>query len=188
MYKRVISEEDYQKFHQIKKAVWEENGFEMESAKAGSTCFLMIAEEGEAVGTVEFTPFAKVSDSMKNLFQDVLEEDMVAMELDSFAVLPNYRKKLGGEIVCLMVDFAEKHGFTHAIAIFQPAYLNSLQNRYGLEGKQVKEQFYYKGDNVAPGILNLKEMYTNKQDGRFSWYSEPVEQKEEVLAWGTSTY
>ncbi|PHA02313.1 N-acetyltransferase [Bacillus pseudomycoides] len=178
MYKYVNSIKDLQTFHQIKKVVWDEKGFEMEYAKEGSDLFLLMDEEGEAGGTIEFTPYSKTRDFMRDVFDNSLGDKMHVMEWDSGAVLPKFRGKLGRNMVCLMVDYAERYGYTHVIGIYDPRFFNSVKNKYKFEIEQIDKEFYYKGDYVIPAILNVAEMYNNKKDERFSWYVSPVKDKE----------
>lgn len=182
MYKQVNSSKGVQQFHQIKEIVWNEKGFEMEYAKEGSDIYVMFTENGEAGGTVEFTPYAKISEFMKNLFKDVLEDERNVMELDSVAVLPHARGTLGREIICLMVDYAEKHEYSHVVAIFDPTFFKSLKNSYHFDIKQVKDPLYYKGDYVIPAILNVKDMYQNKQDEKFLWYFKSIKKNVKTMA------
>ncbi|GAA4703094.1 GNAT family N-acetyltransferase [Brevibacillus fulvus] len=181
MYKRVDSKELLDTFHRIKEEVWNEMGFEMEYAKKGSDLFLLLGEDGQPGGTIEFTPISQSTDFIKNVFLDVLEEGLHYFEGDSLAVLPKYRGKLGRMAVCLMVDYAEKHGFTHMIGIADPAFYQQLINKYKLHVKQVKEAFFYKGADVIPVVIDIKEVFENKHHPRFSWYIPQVEQKEGTL-------
>lgn len=181
IYKLVNSSDSLALFHQIKEISWNQMGFEMEYAKDNSDQFLIFAEDGEAGGTFEFTPYDFTNEFIKDLFHDVVTEDMVTVETDSFAVLPKYRGKLGREIVCLMIDYAEKHGYTHAIGIADPKVFESFNNTYKIESRQVKEKIFFKGAYAIPTVFNLKEVYENKHEERYAWYTKPHEKKEGVI-------
>jgi hypothetical protein len=182
VYKKVNSKEELDLFHQIKQISWDEKGFDMEYAKSGSDLFLIYEKNGLPGGTVEFTPYSHfISPFMRDLFDDVIDENMVAFEIDSFSVLPQYRGKLGTEIMCLMVHYAEKHAFTHAFCIADPSVFASFQKRYQFDVRQVKTERWYKGGEVIPALLNLQQVYQNKQSEKFSWLTMPLEKKEGAL-------
>lgn len=181
MYKRITSQEELDLFHQIKKVSWDEKGFEMEYGREESDLYLIYAEDGLAGGTFEFTPYADFTRLfIKDLFDDVITEDMVVMEVDSFAVLPKYRGKLGREIICLMIDYAEKNGYTHAIGIADPIVFKSFNESYQIRTEQVKDKIWYKGEYVIPSIFYLEEVYRNIEDDKFSWFTKPIEEKEGI--------
>ncbi|TGV30495.1 N-acetyltransferase [Mesorhizobium sp. M00.F.Ca.ET.186.01.1.1] len=170
MYKLVDSVESLASFHQIKESVWTSMGFEMEYVKNGSDAYLLLSEDDEAGGTFEFTPHEKSSAFLRDLFQDVLSADMKVVEVDSFAVLPKYRGKLGRWGVALMIDYAEKHGYTHAVGLADPAFFQLINTKYNVKATQVKDMVYYKGANAIPTIFHLQEAYTSKDRPAFSWY------------------
>src|SRR5262245_22530134 len=57
--------------------------------------FLLLAEDGEAGGTFEFTPYSKSNALIRSLFGDVVQSRMKTMEVDSLAVPSRYRGQLG---------------------------------------------------------------------------------------------
>ncbi|MFJ8256569.1 GNAT family N-acetyltransferase [Peribacillus asahii] len=182
MYKLVKSQKERDLFHQIKKSVWDEKGFDMEYGKEGSDLYLIYAEDGVPGGTFEFTPYSRfTAPIMKELFNDVIQKDMRVMEIDSFAVLPQYRGKLGRQIMCLVIDYAQKNGYTHAIGISDPAVFRSFNNTYQIRTIQVKEKIWYKGAEVIPALLHLKEVYDNIEDEKFSWFTRPNEMRKGVF-------
>ncbi|MGE8205669.1 GNAT family N-acetyltransferase [Heyndrickxia sp. NPDC080065] len=182
MYKRVTNQEELNVFHQIKQVSWEGKGFDMEYAKEGSDLFLFYGDDDLPGGTFEFTPYPQfTSPFMKNLFNDVVQKNMVTVEIDSFSVLPKYRGKLGREIICFLLDYAKKTGYTHAVAISDPAVFRSFNKTYHIRATQVKEQIWYKGDYVIPALFHLQEAYDNIHDEKFSWFKQPIEKKEGVL-------
>jgi len=171
MYKQVDSAESLALFHQIKKTVWDSMGFEMEYAKEGSDLYLLRADDGEFGGTYEFTPHSKSNPFIRSLFQDVLKKEINAMELDSLAVLPKYRGQLGHRGISLMIDYAEKHGFTHAVGIADPTFFQKINNRYHIKATQVKDTIFYKGADAIPTLFHLEEVYLNKENPNYSWYT-----------------
>jgi len=176
MYKRVSSQEDLDLFHKIKKVSWDQKGFEMEYVKEDSDLFLFYAEDGTPGGTYEFTPYTKfTSQFMEDLFADVVTKDMHVVEMDSFSVLPQYRGKLGREIICFVFAYAKKHGYTHSIGISDPTLFHSLNNTYHMNAQQVKDKLWYKGDYVIPTLIHLKEIYENIEE--YSWFIKPIEMK-----------
>lgn len=173
MYKHVDSTENLALFHQIKETVWSSMGFEMEYAKEGSDLYLLLAEDGEAGGTLEFTPYSKSNAFIHSLFDDVIQSDMKVMEVDSLAVLPRYRGQLGRKGICLMIDYAEQHGYTHAVGIADPTFFRSMNEKYKIRATQVKDNIFYKGAEAIPTLFHLKEVYANKENPPYSWY-KPV--------------
>lgn len=181
MYKRVESQNELDLFHKIKRVSWDQKGFEMEYGREGSDLYLIYTEDGEPGGTFEFTPYSQFTRPfMRELFKDYINEDMLAVEIDSFSVLPQYRGKLGREILCLLIHYAEEKGYTHAIGIADPSVFRSFQKSYGIRSVQVSEKMWYKGDYVIPTLFNLKEVYENIQDEKYSWFTRPIEKKEGV--------
>ncbi|WP_432776263.1 GNAT family N-acetyltransferase [Brevibacillus gelatini] len=170
MYKLVDTAESLALFHEIKESVWTSMGFEMEYAKDGSDVYLLMSDGDEPGGTFEFTPHEKSSDYLKNLFQDVLTSEMKVVEVDSFAVLPKFRGKLGRWGIALMMDYAEKHGYTHAVGLSDPAFFQLINNKYNVRATQVKEIVFYKGANAIPTVFHLQEAYLNKHKPEFAWY------------------
>lgn len=170
MYKQVDSIESLALFHQIKETVWSSMGFEMEFAKDGSDLYLLLSEDGEAGGTFEFTPYSKSNSFIHSLFQEFINAEMKVMEVDSLAVLPPYRGQLGRKGICLMIDYAEKHGYTHAVGIADPAFFRSMNQKYNIRATQVKEMIYYKGADAIPTLFHLKEVYMDKENPKYSWY------------------
>lgn len=183
MYKQVTTQQELDVFHQIKKVSWDGKGFDMEYGRDGSDLYVIYAEDGLPGGTFEFTPYpAFTRDFMKELFGDVIKQDMMVVELDSFSVLPQYRGKLGREIVCLIIDYAKKHGYTHAIGIADPSVFRSFNQTYHIPSVQIKDTIWYKGDYVIPTLFHLKEVYDNLNDGKYTWFTTPLELIEEVFA------
>ncbi|MFJ7977008.1 GNAT family N-acetyltransferase [Peribacillus sp. JNUCC 23] len=178
-YKKVSTEEELATFHRIKKVSWDEKGFEMEYAKNGSDLFLFVSEDGNYGGTFEFTPYGMWTNPfMKNLFKDVVTNDMKVMEVDSFAVLPEYRGMLGRSGISLMIDYAEKNGYTHAIGIADPNVFRSFNDSYHILSVKVKDDVFYKGAYAVPTLFHLKEVYENKHLEKYTWLSTSIEQKE----------
>jgi len=177
MYKYVDSPKSLALFHQIKEVVWRSMNFEMEHAKEGSDLYLLLAEDGEAGGTFEFTPYSKSNSYIHSLFQDVVTEEMKVMEVDSLAVLPRYRGQLGRPGICLMIDYAEQHGYTHAVGIADPRFFRSMNEKYRIRATPVKEQIYFKGAEAIPTLFHLKEVYSNKDNPNYSWYKPILNQR-----------
>src|SRR5262245_19346555 len=63
--------------------------------------FLLLAEDGEAGGTFEFTPYSKSNTRIRSSFGDVVQSGMKTMEVDSLAVLSRYRGQLGRKAAAL---------------------------------------------------------------------------------------
>lgn len=182
MYKRVTNQKELDLFHQIKKVSWDQKGFEMEYGREGSDLYLIYTEDGQPGGTFEFTPYSQFTRPfMKELFGNNITKDMSTVEIDSFSVLPPYRGKLGREIICLLIHYAEIKGFTHAIGISDPSVFCSLQKSYGIPAIQVSDKIWYKGDYVIPTLFDLKEVYENLTDDKYAWFTRPIEKKEGVL-------
>lgn len=183
LFKRVTTKEEAEAFHRVKQLVWEESGYDMEYGREGSDLYIAYIN-GVPGGTVEFTPYLEFSRLLiRNLFDDVVRDDMKVMELDSFAVLPEYRRKLvGHEIVRFMIYYAQTHGYTHGVAITAPKVFKSLNDTYHIRCEKVKDPFWYKGDEVIPALMHLKEVYDHLDDKKYSWYKEPLELKEGAMA------
>lgn len=181
MYKTVRTQEELDMYHQIKKSAWDEKGFEMEYVRKGTDAILFYGQDGLPGGTFEATPYSEFTrDSIKELFDSFLEEGMKTVEIDGFAVLPQYRGKLGREIVCFIIHYAQMNGFTHAVAISDPSVLRSFNNTYHIPSYLTLEKMWYKGDYVIPVIFDLKEVYDNLEDEKYAWFTRPVEMEEEV--------
>ncbi|MED4751996.1 GNAT family N-acetyltransferase [Brevibacillus choshinensis] len=178
MYKQVDSSETLALFHKIKEVVWSSMGFEMEYAKEGSDLYLLLAEDGEAGGTFEFTPYPKSNAFIHSLFEEVITDDMKVMEVDSLAVLPVYRGQLGRKGICLMIDYAEKHGYTHAVGIADPTFFRSMNEKYSILATQINEKIFYKGADAIPTLFHLNEVYSDKDNPKYSWY---IPRKVEVM-------
>ncbi|MGE7602305.1 GNAT family N-acetyltransferase [Peribacillus sp. NPDC097675] len=182
VYKKVRTSEEFETFHQIKNTAWDEMGFEIEAAKEGSDLFLMIADDGLPGGTYEFIPYGMdTAPLIKKLFEDVITDDMKVMELDSLAVLPPYRGRLGKHVFCAIIDYAEKHNVTHLVALTDPKVFRSLSHSYHIPTLQVAGEIFYKGAYTIPTVFNLKEVYDNKHLQKYEWLSPVMEAKEGVL-------
>ncbi|PLS19224.1 N-acetyltransferase [Bacillus sp. M6-12] len=182
VFKKVFTQEEKDIFHQVKKDVWEGTGYDMEYGREGSDLYIAYVN-GIPGGTFEFTPYSQFTRPfMRELFDDVVQKDMTVVELDSFAVLPEYRGLLGREIVRFMIFYAQTYGYTHGIGISAPSVFKSFNNTYHIRGEQVKESMWYKGDDVIPTLFYLKEVYDNLEDEKYAWYETPIEAKEEVVA------
>lgn len=179
MYKKVSSAEDLREFHRIKQISWEEKGFEMEYAKPNSDQYLFYADDKPG-GTFEFTPYEYVSNYIKEVFDDVLSPSMRVIETDSFAVLPEYRGRLGREIICMMVAYAGWNGYTHSIGLADPKVFQSFNNTYHIFAERVGEDIFYKGAYAIPTVFHLGHAFSNISSSRYSWYRTPEELKGEL--------
>lgn len=177
MYKIVKNEHELKLFHNIKELCWRGEGYEMEYAKPNSDQYIFYGEDGEAGGTFEFTPYCYSSKYIRDLFDDVIEDQMSVVEVDSFAVIPKYRGKLGREIVCQMIAYAEEHSYTHGVGIADSEIFRSFNETYHIYSKQVKDDRFYKGDIVIPTVFDFKTVYENKSLPKYRWYKQPLEMK-----------
>lgn len=184
MYKKVESQIDQNVFHQIKEVSWDGKGFEMEYIRDGSDAYLIYDEDGLPGGTFEFTSYSETltRDFMKGLFNDSIKKDMKAVEIDSFSVLPAYRGKLGREIICLLIHYAQEHGYTHAIGIADPSVFRSFKETYHIPSHQVADAMWYKGDYVIPTLFDLKAVYDHLKDEKYAWFNRPVALEEGKVA------
>lgn len=180
MYKKVRSEEDLHEWHRIKKVSWDEKGFDMEYAKPNSEQYLFFID-GKAGGTFEFTPYEYVSDHIRSIFDDVLTPNMRVIETDSFAVLPEFRGRLGREIICMMVAYAGWHGFTHSIGLSDPGVFHSFNNTYHIEAERVGKDLFYKGAMAIPTVFHLGKAYSNLSLSQYSWYTQPIELQGDLI-------
>jgi GNAT superfamily N-acetyltransferase len=184
VFKKVTSQEEKDMFHYVKGLVWEGTGYGMEYGREGSDLYIAYVN-GIPGGTFEFTPYPQFTRTfMKKLFVDTVNEHMSVVELDSFAVLPEFRGKLGREIVRFMIYYAQTNGYTHGIGISAPSVFESFNHTYHIRSEQVKEKMWYKGDDVIPTLFHLKEVYDHLDDEKYAWYVKPIElkEKEEVVA------
>ncbi|MFS1516343.1 GNAT family N-acetyltransferase [Bacillus sp. SCS-151] len=177
MYKVVSSTSQLDLFNNIKQSCWQEKGFEMEHNQH-SDKFLLIADNGEAGGTVEFSPSAYMSEFTSKIFKDVIKEDMKVFEIDGYAVLPHYRGVLGMNGIRLAVQYAERYKYTHAIALCDPKVYQYIDKVYKCDIKQVSDKFFYKGADVIPAIMDAVVVYENKNT--FNWWKEMAEIKDVV--------
>lgn len=182
IFKKVTTQEERDIFHQIKRVVWEGTGYEMEYGQKGADLYVVYVN-GIPGGTIEFIPYPEFTRPfMRELFDDTINGQMKAVEFDSFAVLPEFRGKLGREIIRFLIYYAQKNGYTHGLALSAPYVFKSLDKSYYIRSEQVKDKMWYKGDDVIPTLMHLKEVYSNLEDEKYSWYKTPVELKEEVVA------
>ncbi|KMK77547.1 GNAT family N-acetyltransferase [Alkalihalobacillus pseudalcaliphilus] len=182
MYKLVENKDMLDLFHQIKEVSWQGKGFEMELGKPGSDLYLIYTEDKIPGGTFEFTPYEwNTRPFIRELFDTVIMKDMKVVEIDSFSVLPEYRGKLGRKILCLLIEYAQTKGYTHAIGIADPSVFRSFQETYQIPCQQVAEEIWYKGDHVIPTLFHLKEVYHNLHDPKYDWFTKPTGLREEVL-------
>lgn len=182
VFKKVENQADKEVFHHIKRLVWEGASYDMEYGRDGSDLYIAYID-GVPGGTFEFTPYPQFTRLfMKELFIDAVNEDMSAVELDSFAVLPEYRGELGREIIRFMIYYAQKNGYTHGIGISAPYVFKSFNNTYHIRSEQVGEKIWYKGDDVIPTLFHLKEVYDHLDDKKYAWYKTPVELKKGEVA------
>ncbi|MDX8365296.1 GNAT family N-acetyltransferase [Cytobacillus sp. IB215665] len=177
MYKVVNCTSQLELFNNIKQCCWQEKGFEMERNQH-SDKFLLIANNGEVGGTVEFTPSTYMSNFTRDIFKDVITEDMKVLEIDGYAVLPKYRGVLGMSGIRLAVQYAEKYKYTHAVALCDPKVFHYIHKVYKCDIKQVSDMFFYKGADVIPAIMDAIVVYENKHT--FKWWKEMTEIKDVV--------
>jgi len=182
MYKKVESKKELDIFHETKKVSWDSKQFEMEYAREGSDLYNFYMN-GIPGGTFEFTPYGEQTrEFIKELFVDSLSNDMKVMEVDSFSVLPEYRGRLGHEIVSFMIFYAMEKGYTHAIGIADPSVFKSFNQGYKIKTEQIGEAFWYKGDTVIPVLISVKEVYENLQRPEYAWFQTPIEWKVREVA------
>lgn len=182
MFKIVKTDFEMQEFHRIKEECWVGEGYEMEYAKPFSDQILFYGHDGRAGGTFECTPFEKSGNYIRNLFQHVVKDGVKAVEVDSFAVLPKYRGKLGREIVSFMIFYAEWKGYTHGVGIADPSVFRSFNETYHIPSIQIAEERMYKGDIVIPTLFDFRTVYLNKHEEQYAWFVNPIEMKEGVLS------
>ncbi|GAK42164.1 hypothetical protein TCA2_4656 [Paenibacillus sp. TCA20] len=177
MYRKVGTQQELDIFYHIKKTSWDEKGFEMEYAEPHSEQFLFYIDE-EPGGTFQFTPYAYSRPFIRNKFDDIVLDGMNLVEVDSFAVLPSYRGKLGREIVSFLIHYAKEHQYTHAVGMADPYVFELFNQTYRIRTTQVQEAEWFKGALAIPALFHLQEVY---EQAEHDWYSPPEEWKAGVL-------
>ncbi|OMC69111.1 GNAT family N-acetyltransferase [Paenibacillus sp. FSL H7-0326] len=180
MYSKVSTQQELEIFYDIKRTSWNEKGFEMEYVEANSEPYIFYID-GNPGGTFQFTPYNYSRPFMRNMFDEFIKEGMKIVEVDSFAVLPDYRGRLGREIVSFMIDYANTNQYTHAVGMADPSIFRSFNNTYHIRTTQVKEKVWFKGAEAIPALFHLKEAYERLQENQYDWYIPPEKWKAGVF-------
>lgn len=171
MFKRVESEVELAMFNGIWTTVWTEKGFELEFSEEILERYVVITEEGYYVGTTEIKPYSE--DSSINEIgpfhtHPMIQENLKKVaEIDKMAVLSSFRGQYIAELLSAIVHYAEKNGLTYFVMLLQPTLMRALRVSYHLPINKVAGRVFYKGEDVIPSIVNVRDVYMNKE--RYSW-------------------
>ncbi|MCM3785728.1 GNAT family N-acetyltransferase [Neobacillus mesonae] len=172
MYRKVGTQQELDIFYHIKRTSWDEKGFEMEYAGSKSEQYIFYIDEHPG-GTFQFTPYEHSRPFIRNKFDEFVKDGMKLVEVDSFAVLPQYRGKLGREIVSFMIHYAKEQKYTHAVGMADPSIFHSFNHTYHIRAVQVGDSEWFKGAIAIPALFHLNEVYEHLQEDQYEWYSPP---------------
>lgn len=176
MFKRVESKLELDRFNYIWTTVWMEKGFELEYSDQSLERFMAVSEEGEYVGTTEIKPYSIYESKINQEapFADhsklILAEGAVA-EIDKVAVLKEHRGHFIADLLSAIAHFGEKNQLRYYVALLEPVFLRALRITFQIPFEKIGNKIFYKGDYVIPVIIDVREVYENKE--RYLWIVYP---------------
>jgi len=171
LFKRVEGELELAMFNGIWTTVWTEKGFELEFSEEVLERYVVITEEGHYVGTTEVKPYSEES-SINEIGSfhkhPMIAEDMGKVaEIDKMAVLSTFRGQYVAELLSSIVHYAEMNGLTYYVMLLEPTLMRALRISYHVPIKKISGRVFYKGEDVIPSIVDVREVYMHKE--RYSW-------------------
>lgn len=184
MFKVVETELELARFNSIWTTVWLEKGFELEFAEQVLERFIILSKDGNYVGTSEIKPYS-IHESILNQsapFADhpklrQAEEGTVA-EIDKIAVLNQYRGHFIADLLAGSVLYGEDNKIRYYVAMMEPIFLRALRITFQVPFEKVGDKVFYKGDYVVPVIIDLEEMYNNKE--QYSWINNFLQKSRDM--------
>ncbi|WP_337098359.1 hypothetical protein [Paenibacillus sp. YIM B09110] len=176
MFKRVENELELAMFNGIWTTVWREKGFELEFSDQSLAKIVILTDEGHYVGTTEFKSYS-ISDSQINEtapfheHPDVIASANEIVEIDKMAILRTYRGRYISDLLSACVYFAESERIKYFVSLLEPVFLRALKVSFQIPLKKLGEKIFYKGDYVNPVLIDVAQIYQNKN--RFEWVQYP---------------
>jgi hypothetical protein len=173
MYKKVETPEDLEDFNGIWMECWQEKGYDFEFNAHQSDRFLIKDSSEVWVGTVELQPYTldegtEINQAYPFNHLSLLKEDMLhTIIIDKVAILKEYRGKNLDMLLSVVIHHAELHNQKYCVALLERLFYKALRYVYKVPFEMVGEKRFYKGDHVIPSVINLHEIYTNKE--QFDW-------------------
>ncbi|MFZ3589345.1 hypothetical protein ACOI1C_08715 [Bacillus sp. DJP31] len=173
MYKKVNTSEELTIYNNIWMECWEEKGYEIDFYDGVAERFLISNSSGVYVGTIEVKEYTLNEENEINTVYpfhelDYLKENMLqTIEVDKAAILKEHRSENLHTIIKVIGDYAMKHKTIYCVGLFEEAFFTSLRDVYKIPIIAVGDPFFYKGDDVIPTLINLKEVFLNID--KYSW-------------------
>lgn len=172
MYKRVENEIERAMFNFIWMTAWREKGYEFEFTEKALEQFLILSEDDQYAGTVEFRPYKPQLSALDQIapFYDhpLIKDDYDKVaEIDKVALLPEYRGKCIAELLSSTVHFAEDNHFHYYISLLEPVFCRALIISFHVPLYKLGKKIFYKGDYVIPVIFDMKAIYEHQE--KFDW-------------------
>ncbi|MFD0620966.1 hypothetical protein ACFQZR_26355 [Paenibacillus sp. GCM10027629] len=173
MYTVVQNHSQLLEFHRIWTEVWREKGFELEYGQEVLDRLIVSDEEGVHVGTFEIKPYhAEKSNPIHQIAPfheqpELIEPSARVAEVDKVALLKQYRGPNISRLLSAMVHYADKHHLNYFICLLEPVFARALRVSFHVPTTQIAGRTAYKGDDVIPTIIHVREVRENKSD--FEW-------------------
>jgi len=178
MFKRVENEIELARFHSIWTTVWLEKGFELEFTEQVLERIVILTKDGDYVGTTEIKPYS-IHESMINeaapfaKHPKLIQAEGAVAEIDKMAMLRQYRGDFIADLLSAVVYYGEESRLRYYVALLEPVFLRALRITFQIPFEKVGGKVYYKGDHVVPVIIDLEEVYNNKE--QYLWIVNPQE-------------
>ncbi|ANY65967.1 hypothetical protein BBD42_05450 [Paenibacillus sp. BIHB 4019] len=174
MFKRVENELELAMFNGVWTTVWREKGFDLEFSAQALERLMIVTMEGHYVGTAEIKPYSAASTiNEAGIFQEhpelICAQGKIA-EIDKIALLKPYRgQQYISELLSSLVYTAEERQIKYYVSLLEPVFLRALRVTFKVPLERLGEKVFYKGDYVVPMVLNVEQIYSNKQ--KYAWLS-----------------
>lgn len=141
MYKKVETSQDQEKFEKIWGLIAEEEGFELMPIYNKSDKYLILHEDGSAIGTLEFLKYnPKVFSNMEYYFpfseQKIVQEhmDSIIYESSKVSILKEYRNPVQiKKILLLISNYIKENKVEFFLASLRPELYLVFRKRYKIE-------------------------------------------------------
>lgn len=171
MYKKVENHIELAMFNFIWMTAWKEKGFEFEFSENVLDRYLVITDDGEYAGSLEFKPYTSngTLDAVAPFSQHPLvEADPTRVaEIDKVALLPEFRRKYTSELLSAGIYFAWQSGLHYLLALLEPVFCRALSITFRVPMERVGKKTFYKGGYVIPVLIKVKQIYD--QPKRYEW-------------------
>ncbi|SFF31291.1 hypothetical protein SAMN04487969_1259 [Paenibacillus algorifonticola] len=174
MFKRVENELELAMFNGVWTTVWREKGFDLEFSAQALERIMIVTAEGHYVGTAEIKPYSAASTiNEAGFFQEhseLIRAQGEIAEIDKIALLKPYRgQQYISELLSSLVYTAEERQIKYFVSLLEPVFLRALRVTFKVPLEKLGEKEFYKGDYVVPVVINVEQIYSNKQ--KYAWLS-----------------